>query len=103
MLWNTRITDRALEGLQGLSELKFLSVAQNDITNTGLDYLTKVVSLEGVVLDQTSVTDAGLGTSSAAQPHDLAALRYGHNRCGAGTNWDVGDAERTGRQRHPRI
>jgi hypothetical protein len=59
-LGHSTITDAGLSHVEGLKELRRLSVARTDITDAGLEHLKGLASLESLNLEWTKVTDAGL-------------------------------------------
>ena len=59
---NTQFTDTGLEHLKGLTSLNILSLNLNDtqVTDTGLEHLKGLARLQRLYLDHTQVTDTGL-------------------------------------------
>ncbi len=58
--WEWYITDATLARLEGLPNLRELSISRTGITNAGLAHLKGLKSLRALTLDSTSVTDDGL-------------------------------------------
>jgi hypothetical protein len=61
-LSGTRITNDGLEHIEGLNQLKVLSLGDTEITDAGLEHLEGLNQLRGLDLGATKVTDAGLGS-----------------------------------------
>ena len=59
-LSNTRATDKALEHLKGLVDIKSLALNNTEITDAGLVHLSGLVSLEHLYLNDTAIGDVGL-------------------------------------------
>jgi hypothetical protein len=59
-LWNTDVTDAGLVHLKGLTNLKRLFLNDTGVTDVGLMHLKGLTMLEKLFLDGTQVTDAGL-------------------------------------------
>jgi hypothetical protein len=56
----TQVTDSGLEHLKGLKQLQILSLNDTKVTDAGLQHLKGLPQLEWLDLDGTQVTDAGL-------------------------------------------
>ncbi len=61
----TGLSDGCLTSIQGLSQLKNLSLSGNRITDTGLAVIARMSQLETLDLTATDVTDAGLAQLKA--------------------------------------
>ncbi len=67
-LSGTKITDKGLEHLKGLTSLTFLHLRNTNVTDAGLEYLKGITSLISLNLPGTKITDAGLAELKAALP-----------------------------------
>jgi beta-lactamase regulating signal transducer with metallopeptidase domain/Leucine-rich repeat (LRR) protein len=56
----SKVSDAALEHLNGLPQLKGLDLGDTQITGAGLEYLNGLNQLQGLNLDRTNITDTGL-------------------------------------------
>jgi hypothetical protein len=68
---NSDFSDKQLEHVKGLRQLKMLFILDTKITDRGLEYLIDVPQLEYLYLDGTSVTDIGLDSLKC-----LTRLKY---------------------------
>jgi CheY-like chemotaxis protein len=60
-LFDSPVTDRDLASLvQGLGTLRFLSLANTEVTDEGLAHVAQLTDLEELHLDHTAVSDAGI-------------------------------------------
>ena len=64
-----KITDTGLEHLKGLTSLEILGLNGTKITDGGLGHLKGLTSLTKLFLYNTKVTDAGLSEIKAALPN----------------------------------
>ncbi len=67
-LENTGITDAGLDALKGLANLEYLNLYGTQITDAGLTKLAGLKNLKKLFLWQTKATDAGVSTLAAAIP-----------------------------------
>ena len=64
----TKITDKELKHLSGLTNLRTLNLGEIEITDKGLQYLSKLRNLEDLKL-RAEITDEGLKKLEAALPN----------------------------------
>src|SRR5262249_24522330 len=87
-LKNSKVTDRGLQDLQGMTTLTILMVDGTPVTDQGLSHLSKLTDLRVLTLGEQHITDAGLEhlkgltqlykfqvTSDRITDRGLAALR----------------------------
>ncbi len=68
-LHETQITDSGLEHLKGLTSLQELQLDSTKVTDTGLEHLKSLKSLHYLHLDSTNVTDEGVKKLQKALPN----------------------------------
>ncbi len=59
-LSRTKLTDAALEHLEGLTNLRSLDLTNSKVTDVGLKHLIGLTNLQSLELWDTQVTDAGM-------------------------------------------
>ncbi|MEO2032552.1 MAG: TIGR03067 domain-containing protein, partial [Planctomycetaceae bacterium] len=64
----SKITDKGVQSLKSLTELRFLSLSNSNVTDKGLQSLNGLTSLKMLWLGGTQITDAGLAEIKAALP-----------------------------------
>lgn len=67
-LSGTRLSDDALESLDGLPDVDVLDLSGTLITDAGLVHLCRLQRLQMLVLDGTHITDGGLTVLRQALP-----------------------------------
>jgi len=67
-LFYSQVTDASLKNLQGVTQLRSLSLVGTRITDAGLEYLIGLKQLKDLNLSYTQVTNAGVGKLQQALP-----------------------------------
>ena len=68
-LWNTKVSDAALERLKGLTNLEMLQLDGTEITDAGLEHLKGLPNLKWLTLHDTEVTAEGVEKLQEALPN----------------------------------